>query len=173
MRRRSHHLAAEVFTKGPVAASLTMCTASRSPAFQDERCAAGAVHVIGRIHGPNSRMLAFCVMPDHVHVIVLNQKHPLQSVVRLIKRETTQALSRLGVPRPLWQRGYYDHAIRRNEGLFKTIRYVLMNPVRAGLAEYWREYPWAGSFEWPELDDAFLDDRIAENVVMSELLGTD
>mgnify|MGYP001815378511 FL=1 len=118
-------------------------------------------------------MLAFCVMPDHVHVIVLNRKHPLQSVVRLIKRETTQALWRLGVPRPLWQRGYYDHAIRRNEGLFKTIRYVLMNPVRAGLAEDWREYPWAGSFDWPELDDAFLDDRVAENVVMGELLGTD
>jgi REP element-mobilizing transposase RayT len=118
-------------------------------------------------------MLAFCVMPDHVHVIVLNRRHPLPSVVRLIKRKTTQAVSRLGVPRPLWQRGYYDHTIRRREGLFKTIRYVLMNPVRAGLAEDWREYRWSGSFEWPGMDDAFLDDRVAEKVVMSELLGTD
>jgi REP element-mobilizing transposase RayT len=112
-------------------------------------------------------------MPDHVHVIVLNRRHPLPSVVRLIKRKTTQAVSRLSVPRPLWQRGYYDHTIRRREGLFKTIRYVLMNPVRAGLAEDWREYPWSGSFEWPGMDDAFLDDRVAEKVVMSELLGTD
>jgi REP element-mobilizing transposase RayT len=118
-------------------------------------------------------MLAFCVMPDHVHTVVLNRRYPLQSVVRLLKRETTQRLKCLGVSPTIWQRGYHDHVIRRKEGLFEAIRYVLLNPVRAGIAEHWRDYPWSGSIEWPDLDDSFMDDAVAERVVISQLLGTD
>jgi REP element-mobilizing transposase RayT len=112
-------------------------------------------------------------MPDHVHSVVLNRRYPLRSVVRLMKRQTTQRLKYLGVSSPIWQRGYYDHVIRRKEGLFATVRYVLMNPVRAGLAEQWRDYRWSGSIEWPDVDGSFLDDTVVERVVMSQLLGTD
>jgi putative transposase len=112
-------------------------------------------------------------MPDHVHTVVLNRRHPLQSVVRLLKRHTTQRLKSVCFIAPIWQRGYHDHVIRRKEGLFHTIRYVLMNPVRAGLAEHWRDYQWSGSIEWPDLDDSFMDDAVAERVVISQLLGKD
>jgi REP element-mobilizing transposase RayT len=109
-------------------------------------------------------------MPDHLHAIVLNNRYPLQAVVRLLKRQTTQRLSNLGVPTPIWQRGYYDHVIRRKEGLFATVRYVLENPVRANLVEQWADYRWAGSIEWPDLDESFLDDTAGERVVVDQLL---
>jgi putative transposase len=173
MQRRSHHLADEVFTESPLPVLLTLCTVDRCPLFRDDRRAEAAVRGIRSVHGPDSRVLVFCVMPDHLHTVVLNRKYPLQSVVRPLKRQITQRLKNLGFFAPVWQRGYYDHVIRREEGLFKTIRYVLMNPVRAGLAEDWREYPWSGSVEWPDLDDSFMDDAVAERIVTSQLLGTD
>ncbi len=85
MPLRTHHLASEVFTEAPRPVLLTLCTAERRPLFRDDRCVEVAVHVIGRAHESYSRMLAFCVMPDHVHTVVLNREYPLQSVVRLLK----------------------------------------------------------------------------------------
>ncbi|WP_313139113.1 hypothetical protein [Stenotrophomonas sp.] len=59
---------------------------------------------------------------------------------RLLKREGA-----------LWHPGYYDHAIRSEASLRKQARYILGNPVRAGLATRLGEYPY-GWCRWP-LDD--------------------
>jgi len=68
----------------------------RCPLFRDDRRAEAAVRGIRSVHGPDSRVLAFCVMPDHLHTVVLNRKYPLQSVVRLLKRRTTRRLKNVG-----------------------------------------------------------------------------
>jgi hypothetical protein len=41
----------------------------------------------------------------------------------------------------IWQEGFHDHAIRREERLRDTARYIIANPVRAGLAKSVRDYP--------------------------------
>ncbi|MBI3049564.1 MAG: hypothetical protein HYY76_14760 [Acidobacteria bacterium] len=46
----------------------------------------------------------------------------------------------------LWQRGYYEHILRRDESTIVRAAYVLTNPVRAGLVRCPTEYPWLGSF---------------------------
>jgi len=42
---------------------------------------------------------------------------------------------------PIWQDGYHDHALRAEESLEDVARYIVMNPVRAGLVKSVREYP--------------------------------
>ncbi len=41
----------------------------------------------------------------------------------------------------MWQKGFHDHAIREEEDLRAVARYVVANPVRAGLVQSVRDYP--------------------------------
>ncbi len=45
----------------------------------------------------------------------------------------------------VWQRSFFDHALRDEESLEAVARYIVSNPVRAGLVEDWRDYPFVGS----------------------------
>ena len=46
------------------------------------------------------------------------------------------------------------------------------NPVRAGLIEAWNQYPWCGSFQWPDIDPGFFAVK-PEDVHWSEVFGTE
>jgi hypothetical protein len=52
--------------------------------------------------------------------------------------QVNKELSRTGA---LWQPGFHDHAVRAEEDLRALARYVIQNPVRAGLATSVRQYP--------------------------------
>ena len=56
----------------------------------------------------------------------------------------------------LWQDGYYDRILRDDEQTIVVARYILENPVRAGLVEGFDEYPYSGSTKYTinELADA-------------------
>ena len=58
---------------------------------------------------------------------------------------------------PLWQDGYYERVLRRDEDIKEVARYIFENPVRAGLVQSPTEYPYLGSEVWTlaELFDAF------------------
>jgi REP element-mobilizing transposase RayT len=47
----------------------------------------------------------------------------------------------------IWQRSFWDHFLRSTDDLAVVVAYILNNPVRAGLVQEWRDYPFAGSFE--------------------------
>jgi hypothetical protein len=42
----------------------------------------------------------------------------------------------------LWQDGFHDHGIRREEDLRKVARYIVGNPLRAGLVDNILNYPY-------------------------------
>jgi REP element-mobilizing transposase RayT len=54
-----------------------------------------------------------------------------------------------------WQKDFYDHILRRDEDLIRHVRYILANPIRAGLVTDWRQYPYRGStiFDLDSWDD--------------------
>ena len=86
------------------------------------------------------RLLAWCVMPNHVHVVVyLFPGHSLASVVHSWKsfsaKKANEILRSRGV---FWQREYYDHLIRNENELERAIQYVADNPAKAGL----QNWPW-------------------------------
>ena len=88
---------------------------------------------------------AHCLMPDHVHLLLAVGRGSLVDLVADWKARCYHARRRRGEPRPFWQRSFWDHGMRAEEGLYETALYILHNPVRAGLGSDWRDYPLAGS----------------------------
>ena len=91
-------------------------------------------------------ILAYCVMPDHVHLVVegLTDGADLRKFVRIGKQRAAYALWRGHKLSKVWQEGYHDWVLRPDQSVTEKIRYVLDNPVRARLVSRWDEYPFSG-----------------------------
>jgi REP element-mobilizing transposase RayT len=92
--------------------------------------------------GSRYQLLAWCVMPNHVHAVVspLGDRR-LDAILHSWKSFSAQAANRfLGRSGPFWQREYFDHLVRRDDSLARIVRYVRENPRKAGL----RSWPWVG-----------------------------
>jgi REP element-mobilizing transposase RayT len=90
-----------------------------------------------------SELLAWVLMPDHWHgLLVPADVETLSALVRRLKANTARQV-RLGAPaiETVWARGFHDHALRRDETLVDVARYIVRNPVRAGLVSRVGEYP--------------------------------
>ncbi|UHD15426.1 REP-associated tyrosine transposase [Thiocapsa bogorovii] len=87
--------------------------------------------------------LAWVLMPDHFHGLVrLGSTSDLSDLMRRFKGASAYALNRvMGRTGTLWQPGYHDHALRREESRLAVARYIVANPLRAGLAERPGDYP--------------------------------
>ncbi len=82
------------------------------------------------------------VMPDHIHFIAKLKLSALPDLMRKFKGYTAREInSRLGLSGSLWQSGYHDHAIRKNEDINDVRQYCLCNPIRAGIVENYEDYP--------------------------------
>ena len=86
---------------------------------------------------------AFVVMPDHVHwLIQLRQLSKLSACVGSMKSQSAMLIKKSSsFSGAVWQRGYHDHAIRRDENLLAVARYLVANPLRAGLVSNIGDYP--------------------------------
>lgn len=86
--------------------------------------------------------LAWVVMPDHFHWLLVLGDSDLAGLMLRVKSRTARAVnSWRGESGQLWQRGFHDRAIRREEDLPSVARYVIANPVRAGLVKRVQDYP--------------------------------
>jgi putative transposase len=91
-------------------------------------------------------ILAYCFMPDHVHLLVegLQENSDARKFITKCKQCSAHAYARAYGQR-LWQPFGYEHVLRDDERAIATARYILENPVRAGLARTVLEYPFVGS----------------------------
>lgn len=87
----------------------------------------------------------YCLMPDHLHLVVRLSVAGLPRAVRFFKGRTATWWRKSGDGRSLWQSGYFDHLIRSEESLDEKCQYVLENPVRAGLVTSPEDYAWSGA----------------------------
>ena len=86
--------------------------------------------------------IAWVVMPDHFHWLIELRQGSLGALVQRTKSLSTKAVKQsTGRTTSLWQRGFHDRALRREEDLVKMARYVVANPLRAGLVEKLGDYP--------------------------------
>jgi putative transposase len=86
-------------------------------------------------------------MPDHLHLLL--QDKDIIGFVRVLKGRLTPEGCRLRPGQVLWQRSFFDHALRKEESLNDVARYIWENPVRAGIVDCASEYEWSGSLVWP------------------------
>ena len=86
---------------------------------------------------------AFCIMPNHVHLVCtpirvgnnfVSIPKIMQSLKGLTARQANMVLNRQG---QFWQHESFDHVVRNDKELERIIEYVLYNPIRAGLAPDW------------------------------------
>src|SRR5690625_3952984 len=121
---------------------ITTTTLHRKPIFEDWR--------LGRVLVRNlyfyqhaAETLCYVVMPDHLHwLIKLKAPFSLAQVVGGIKgRSSSEIGVLLGRTGPIWQDGYHDRALRSEEQLLPVARYIVANPLRAGLVERLGDYP--------------------------------
>ena len=142
---------------------LTICCDSRRPYFDDDHCAAWMASQILQIFPPEQfAVVAYCVMPDHVHLLLegCSDDANLRSAVSLWKQRTAFEWKRR-CRGSLWQSGYYDHVLRDEDSVPAIVKYVVGNPVRAGIVADASQYPHAGSsrFRFEELADVAMDWR--------------
>ena len=87
--------------------------------------------------------LAFVVMPDHLHwLLQLIGTRDLSTCVGLVKSLSAREIhATQGIDGKIWQRGFHDRAIRKQDDLVAVARYIVANPLRAGIVDSIRNYP--------------------------------
>jgi len=102
------------------------------------------VGALRHFDGTRYELHAWCVMPNHVHVVFRPLgENSLAAIVHSWKSFSAQRANRLlGRTGVFWQREYYDHLIRDGEQLAKAVRYVAKNPERARL----RDWKWVAVY---------------------------
>jgi putative transposase len=145
----------------PGAYFITICTKKRECLFGEIEDGQMRINDLGEIvqlswldlprHYLNLQLDAFVIMPNHVHGIIVvedvgaglkpaptvleNKKYPLSEIVRAFKTFSSKGINKLrNMPRkPVWQRNYYEHIIRKDESLNKIREYIETNPLRWAL----------------------------------------
>lgn len=126
---------------------VTMCCLDRHPHF---RTASVAACVRGQLlrTAPDCQfaILAYTFMPDHLHFLAegLSDVADFRRFVALLRRRSSASLWTLH-PKGLWQDGYYERILRRDEASVHVCHYILNNPVRAGLVAEPSDYPFSWS----------------------------
>lgn len=123
---------------------VTTVTAGRVPVFKDLFAGRMVVREMMRLQEEGSvESLAWVVMPDHLHwLLVLAENSALSKVVQQLKGRSAHGVNHyLGRGGSLWQKAFHDHAVRKDEDVRKLARYIVANPLRAGLVKRVDEYP--------------------------------
>ena len=115
---------------------VTSVTRERCPVFSNFWSARTLIRILHREPCAELQTLAFVVMPDHVHWLLQLHSGELPVVMKRVK-----SLSARSLGGSLWQSGYHDRALRKEENLPEVARYIVANPLRAGLVDSVRQYP--------------------------------
>lgn len=122
---------------------ITSVTHDRTPAFTNPEAARALIAAMKFADEKSwCRTLAFVVMPDHLHwLLQLGERKSLPQLVGSVRQRAASNLAEQ-LNHPMWQRGFHDHAVRAEEDLRQLARYIVANPLRAGLVPDIGEYPW-------------------------------
>jgi REP element-mobilizing transposase RayT len=89
-------------------------------------------------------LMAYCVMPDHLHVLFqLRAQAMLDNVMQRFGSFTGLQVYRHTGQGGLWGPAFYDHALRAETPIAHVVDYIEYNPVRAGLVLTPLDWPWS------------------------------
>lgn len=112
---------------------------------RDEVAAAIVDNLIQLATNLSYEIFAFCILPDHLHILCQPRAEApsLETFVGKVKGRISRELGKKGVKRPIWQRGFYDHILRKEEDVLTVAKYIAENPVRQGIVGDYEEYPYS------------------------------
>ncbi|MGV8941941.1 MAG: REP-associated tyrosine transposase [Lysobacter sp.] len=123
---------------------VTFTTAERRRHFADWDVAAPACRAMASpLQWQRSRLLAWVLMPDHWHgLVALGEFDELSACVGRLKGRSSRLLREADpAAGAVWASAFYDHAIGDERAMIQAARYLVMNPVRAGLVRRVGDYP--------------------------------
>jgi REP element-mobilizing transposase RayT len=142
----AHHRLPRDRYKGRVSAAFTLCVRDRRLLFVEPYIVRSFVDFLKQVAEKRIFNVVFCFMPDHAHLISLGTNDESDLILGLEEfKQVTGHWLGANHPEFKWQKSFYDRVIRSTEELAATVRYVLDNPVRAGLVSNWFEYPYTGA----------------------------
>ncbi|MGH8161467.1 MAG: REP-associated tyrosine transposase [Gammaproteobacteria bacterium] len=143
--KRGHALRRGRFSSAGHSYLLTSVTHRRQAFFADFASARIVARSLTHFHrAGHCQSLAWVIMPDHLHwLVTLDTERSLSGLMRSFKTWTAHRLNLHAdhAGRRVWQPGFHDHAVRRDEDLRAMARYVIANPLRAGLVSRVGDYP--------------------------------
>jgi REP element-mobilizing transposase RayT len=129
---------------------VTTVTNQRQKIFTDFSLGRLVVYAIRYQHQQQKvNSIAFVVMPDHIHwLFALQNECSLAEVMHSVKGRSAHKIQKICRERneissrqALWQKGYHDHALRKEEDLKQVARYIIAHPIRAGIVDKIANYP--------------------------------
>ena len=133
---------------------VSTATAGRQPVFSNAAAAQVVVDALRFLRRERAYVLAYAVMPDHIHVLLVPRApQTVSSLMQSLKGFTSRAINaQLGRHGALWQESFYDRVIRGDQHLMEAIEYVHGNPVAAGLAQRPEDYPFCSAHPQSQTD---------------------
>jgi putative transposase len=87
---------------------------------------------------------AYCYMTNHVHALIQVSNTPLSKVMLLVAgRYARSVQARLQTTGHLFEKRYHALLVDADAYLLTLLRYIHLNPLRAGLVTSPDEYPWS------------------------------
>ena len=124
---------------------VTFATAHRRPLFADQALACIAAEALLDARAwERSKLLAWVLMPDHWHgLIELGAMDSLSIIVQKLKSNSARRMrTEYPATGAVWEKGFHDRAIRTESTIKPAARYIVSNPLRAGLVSHPGEYPY-------------------------------
>ena len=121
----------------------TTAVRGREPLFADFIVGCAVSRALGSPRSwSDARALAWVLMPDHLHCLVQLGQSPLPKVMQSVHSITARAANaECGRSGQVWQGAFHDRALRADDDLLEAARYLIANPLRAGLVARVGDYP--------------------------------
>jgi REP element-mobilizing transposase RayT len=106
--------------------------------------------ILHSYHGVKYELVSYCIMSNHVHVLLKpklkspGQFHKISEIVQSIKSFSALRIHQQNLENGrFWAYDYYDRTMRNSKHLHDTIRYIMENPVKAGLVDAPEKWKWS------------------------------
>jgi len=103
-------------------------------------------------------IIAYCILPDHFHwLIIPSEKVNASEIMKGVKGYSTRKINCINHWNGrLWQHQFLDHIIRKDDDYKRHINYIHNNPLKHGLVEDIKSYPWSSYWNYYSGDDRLL-----------------
>ncbi|MGH9547498.1 MAG: REP-associated tyrosine transposase [Terriglobales bacterium] len=136
---------------------VTSVTWDRRPLFRSETAARLFLDILFSYRERGIfQLYEFVLMPDHIHLLLAPKATlALERAMQFVKGGYSHRfMKETGSRMAIWQRSFTNHRIRDGMDLETHRRYIHLNPLRAGLVESPKDYPYSSAYPGFPLDEA-------------------
>ncbi len=112
---------------------------------------------------------AYCLMPNHVHFLLRPGEKPLDTIFRKIGTRYAgwfnHKYDRVG---HLFQDRFKSENVEDERYFLTVLRYIMQNPVKAGMTTHPRNYRWSSFLDYENGSDCLVDIQYALSIVGSK-----